>query len=413
MGSLATSVKETLGPLVRSAVKQSLIQGGSALGRASGVPSGGVFGKEMGARLSKIIGSGDYESNVSANDLIHPRGMSPSMSFGDTSDVIRVRRREFITDVLNSSVVGTFSNSVYPINAGVRNTFPYLSQVAANYEEYCINGLVFEFISSSSSLVTGTALGTVIAAMEYNSAAPAFANKYTMENSAHAISTRLDKNLMYGVECARGANAQNCYYTRSGESVLPLTTTDLGQFQLAIAPSSAVPAGTVLGELWVTYDISLKRPILSPSRFALGHFSRGTPSAANPFGSTAIVASNNGSIDVVATGTTLTFTNMVVGDSYMIDWVYTGTVGAVLVYPVPSTPTGFTANACLYNDSVNIYYMPPAGTTSVVAAMKVCITATATTGTFSLGTAGTLPGTPQLAETIITSLGNGIIPSNW
>lgn len=141
------SLRNELKPIMKNA----LIQGGGALGSMSGIPSGRNFGSEVGRRISRLIGSGDYQVNeVSVNNLIKPGKATPSMSFGGDSLSIRVRHREFLGDILTGGVAGVFTNNVFPINAGLRTSFPYLSQIAGNFEEYCFNGLVFEFISTAS-----------------------------------------------------------------------------------------------------------------------------------------------------------------------------------------------------------------------------------------------------------------------
>lgn len=350
------SIKSALKPILREA----LANGGAALGGLSGIPGGSVFGRDLAKALtSRIIGSGDYQTNVSVNELIKPPGGLASASFGEDATTIRLRRREFLADVLAPSTPGTFTNYSYPINAGMRSSFPFLSQLAANYEEYCFDGLVFEFISSASPYVTASSLGTVIASMAYNASSPPFTNKYTMENSAAAISTRIDKNLMYGVECAKGSNPQNCYYVRSGASTLPLTTTDLGNFQLAVAPATTVPANAVLGELWVTYDVILHRPVLSNDRFGYFHNVRTGVNNTTVLGNSSVSGPyNRGAMNMkVTTGvnTSLSFSDAVVGDIYQIDlyWISTTNLASAPVVP------GFNAAGSSGCQVVNTYVGTP------------------------------------------------------
>lgn len=355
------SIKSALKPILREA----LANGGAALGGLSGIPGGSVFGRDLAKALtSRIIGSGDYQTNVSVNELIKPPGGPASASFGEDATTIRLRRREFLADVLAPSTPGTFTNYSYPINAGMRSSFPFLSQLAANYEEYCFDGLVFEFISSASPYVTASSLGTVIASMAYNASSPSFTNKYTMENSAAAISTRIDKNLMYGVECAKGSNPQNCYYVRSGASTLPLTTTDLGNFQLAVAPATTVPANAVLGELWVTYDVILHRPVLSNDRFGYFHVVRAGVSNTLLLGNASVSGSyNRGAMNMkIATGATgLAFSDAVVGDLYQVDlnWVATANLATAPVVP------GFNATSSSGCQVVNSYIGTPSAVLTV------------------------------------------------
>lgn len=419
--------KRALKPVMREA----LAQGGAAIGGL--VPGGSSFGRELGRRLSKLIGSGDYETNTSVNELIHPPGGLASATFGEDANTIRIRRREFLTDVLAPSTAGTFKVYAYPINAGMRTTFPFLSQMAANYQEYCFDGLVFEFISSASPYVSASSLGTVIASMNYNSSEPDFPNKYTMENSSFAISTRVDKNLMYGVECAKGSNPQNCYYVRDGNSVLPLTTTDLGKFQIALATATTVPANAVLGELWVTYDVVMKRPVLSPSRYGVHHSVRSGASATNPMGTGWLAGQTSlGSNPfTLLSGSSWSFKDAIVGDVFMLTYSFTATVvntGTFNVGILNAAGTGGASGYVVHNgfasastaDSQSSIAGGRNGSGTYVGGVisinfSVLFTITETSGTLVMDTAtntnwptGTCSG-----EAVIVNLGNGIVPADW
>ena len=105
-------IKNALKPIL----KEALSNGGAAIGGVLGGPAGRIFGKALGGRLSKIVGSGDYETNVSVNELIHPPGGLASSTFGSDPDVVRIRRREFLGDVVAPAVPGTFTNYTHPIS---------------------------------------------------------------------------------------------------------------------------------------------------------------------------------------------------------------------------------------------------------------------------------------------------------
>lgn len=428
-GSGAYNVKDIKNAL-KPIVKEALSQGGAAIGGLM-APGGAIFGKELGRRLSKIIGSGDYETNTSVNELIHPPGGAASATFGVDGQTIHLKRREFLGDISAPAVPGTFTNVVYPINAGLRRTFPFLSQIADNYEEYCFNGLVFEFISSASPFINNSSLGTIIASMQYNSSSPAFTDKYTMENSSAAISTRLDKNLMYGVECAKGANPQNCYYVRSGGSPLPVTTTDLGNFEIALAPSSTVPANAVIGELWVTYDVMLKRPCLNPDRFGLTHYLRTGISASAPFGTATVSSTIVGTSEFrLSSNTAFSFQNCIVGEVWQMSWCVTGTTpsgGVPVVAGISSTAsTGIVAAnqfgraALPYSNQTSYQAGGVTLATPLAPAVYVggcntllvnfCWQCTATSGTVVFDTTGAVnwPAGTAIVEMTITSLGHSI-----
>lgn len=376
-----TPMRQALKPIL----KEALIKGGGALGQLTNVPGGRNAGAALGKRISKLIGSGDYTTNeVSVNSLIGAsKSAVPSATFGDDGTMIRVKRREFLGDVLTSGVAGAFKNYAYAINPGLASTFPFLSQLASNYEEYCFDGLVFEFITSASPYISTSALGTVIASMEYNAASPVFSSKFTMENSSAAVSTRLDKSLMYGVECASGSNAQNCYYVRAGTSTIPLTSTDLGNFQIAVAPGVGVPTASVVGELWVTYDVALKRPVLYPARVGSLSYYATACSASAPAG-TAVTTTSSGRLSG-ATVTTASANNLawtlpgVIGDVVQLTWTYVGTAN------VTAAPTyahsGCEARLGLLGDFTVSNAISPSGTSVTRATLTALIRMTSTSAT--------------------------------
>lgn len=401
MGSGSYDMKSFINPMrqaLKPILKEALINGGGALGSLVNVPGGRSMGASLGKRISKLLGSGDYTTNeVSVNSLINSnKSTLPSASFGEDGTEVRVRRREFLADVLTSDVAGAFKNYAYSINPGLSTSFPFLSQLAANYEEYCFDGLVFEFVTSASPYISTSALGTVVASMEYNASSPVFTSKFTMENSAAAVSTRLDKSLMYGIECARGQNAQNCYYVRTGTSDVPLNSTDMGNFQLAIAPGAGVPVSSVVGELWVTYDVVLKRPVLNPSRVGSMTYTATGASTAAVAGTSNKVTTTSGRL-TGATFTSGTLTGIwtlpgLVGDVVQVTVYHSGT--ATTTWAIPTlTYTGCEAKLGLMGDttvSTNSIPGAVASTTRTVTNVLVKMTASLATITATY-TSGVLP----------------------
>lgn len=408
MKSFITPMRQALKPII----KEALINGGGALGALVNVPGGRSMGASLGKRLSKLVGSGDYTTNeVSVNSLINSnRSTLPSASFGSDGTEVRVRRREFLSDVLTSATAGAFKNYSYSINPGLSATFPFLSQLAANYEEYCFDGLVFEFITSASPYISTSALGTVVASMEYNASSPLFTSKFTMENSAAAVSTRLDKSLMYGIECARGQNAQNCYYVRTGTSTVPLNSTDMGNFQLAIAPGAGVPVSSVIGELWVTYDVALKRPVLNPSRVGTLSYAATGASTTAVAGTANMVTTTSGrlSSSTFTSGTlsgVFTLTGLV-GDVVLCSIYHFGTASTTWTFPT-YTYAGCEAKLGIMGDSTLSSNGAPGAagsTTKTVTNVLVKLTAASAIVTATY-TAGVLP-TASVVNASAIVLGN-------
>lgn len=413
MSAMSAALAKSIKPMIKSA----LVNGGGQLGGASaaylGVPGSARAmadaGRHLGARISKLIGSGDYASNsVSANSLIHPKGLSAVSAFGDMGGAtIRIKHREFVGDVVTSAVAGQFTISSYPINPGLSNSFPFLSTIAVNYDQYVFHGLVYEFVSSTAGTASG-AMGTIIMAADYNPAAPTYGNKHIMENSGYAVSCRLDGNAMYGMECAASQNAHNGYFVRDSKDVSNLYDTDLGLMQVATAPSSSFPNNSVIGELWVTYDVELKRPSLTPNRFGYARIVRSGVGPTTPLGTLQTSLTAYGSaVDVKPLNSTrLEFAACNTGDIYKVDVQWTGATQANVLYPA------LTYSGCSLFDvfAVNPQPVVPSTTLSASSALTFYVVITGTdpsTPSVTFGGTGQYPTGSASCMITISCVGSG------
>jgi hypothetical protein len=216
----------------------------------------GIVEKKASDFFRKLTGFGDYK--VQSNTLVN--GNDPP-AFGTMGRGTIVRHREYIQDIKTPG--DAFTVTTLPINAGLPSTFPWLSAIAQNYEQYCIRGMVFEYKSMSSDALnsTNTALGNVILATQYNSVAPVFSSKAQMENHEFCTAVRTSASVMHPIECARGETPISCLYTRGGDAPAgsDLRLYDLGKFSIATIGQQAA---ATIGELWVTYEIELLKPQL-------------------------------------------------------------------------------------------------------------------------------------------------------
>lgn len=237
----------------------------STIGGAFG-PLAGAGGNLVGQVIKKIFGSGDYD--VKSNSLM-PLYMGNELpGFGNLSKGTRVAHREFIANIVEpASNSGAFTLANYRINAGLAQTFPWLSTLAANYQQYKIHGMVAEFKTNSSDVtISGTSigLGTVIMATDYDSADQNYASKVQMLQSQYSTSGKPSLTMIHPFECAPDATGLKVAYTRSQAvpSGTDIRMYDLGNFQIATSgiPNSA--SAQTLGELWLSYDIELLKPEL-------------------------------------------------------------------------------------------------------------------------------------------------------
>lgn len=297
--------------------------GGGALGGMAGYgPMGATLGTAAGAQLSKWLGSGDY--TLSRNSLVL-KGSNTIPSMHNDGQSIIVRHKEYVCDVFSGtgtpSVFNVFDE--YALNPGLRASFPWLSTVAQNYVEYTWHGVVFHYVPTSGASVasTNTALGSVMMATNYRATAPSYTNKQVLLNEYFASDGRPSEPMMHPIECDPRENPYNVQYVRTGPvpSNEDQKTYDLGVTTVA---TQGLPApGINCGELWVSYEVELRKPK------ALGSYqydsltwgeTRTTVTTVANFGTVAGVgagvATNS---QVVATGTSLTFEKTLVGRFYV------------------------------------------------------------------------------------------------
>lgn len=237
--------------------------GGSAVGGLIGMPvGGGAVGNSLGAALSKWLGSGDY---TVGNNTIVKKVMKGSdsvpMMHGEGQSIV-VRHKEYLGEVLGSQ--GFRVNQSFELNPGVSTTFPWLSGVAAHFQEYRIRGLVYHYVPTSGSAISGTdpALGSVMLQTSYRSNDSVPTSKVEMLNEYCSNESVPSEPFAHPVECDPRENPFNVQYVRtgavpSGDSVLLY---DLGTTHVAVSGQAATDK--VVGDLWVTYEIELKKPIL-------------------------------------------------------------------------------------------------------------------------------------------------------
>lgn len=233
-------------------------RGASMAGRALGTMLGqGDLGALAGEQLSKLFGYGDYSTAIKGNSLMAGvAGNSVPKFQGDGKRGVRLTEREFLGNIVSGPVVSgssVFTNVGYNLIPSDSATFPWLSKIAHLFDQWEPHGIVFEFHTTSSTFNgTSQALGAVIMATDYDINEPISSTKQIMENMDYACSSVPSSNLLHGVECDPKERPLEVMYTtaRAGQ----LNFSNLGKFQIATQGCST--AGTTLGELWISYDIT-------------------------------------------------------------------------------------------------------------------------------------------------------------
>jgi hypothetical protein len=326
-------------------------------------------------------------------------------------NVVRIRRKEFVSDV-SSSIA--FVNTTYNINPGLSTLFPWLSAVAANFDEYCFHGLIFEFNSTSSNALnsTNTALGTMILATAYDVLDPAFSSKSEMENYQYAVSSKPSSCIVHPVECRPRANVLSTLYIRTDDAPTDtdLRFYDLGLFQLASVGSQAV---ATVGELWVSYDISLSKPKLSTttvSSIYTGIYTPVVATAAGYFGTIGSPSTANtvySNIDILVYGSSLTFPTTIDSGNYLIfaSWIGTSTA---LTNGISYSLTGCD-QLLIFNSQIASANNLPSGVTTTIQFICLAVTLNSASAVVAIS-GGTLPGSgfPELSTLIVTSLSSEV-----
>jgi len=319
--------------------RKALRFGGSVVGGLAGAPFGmgqlgAAAGHWAGDRSATLLGLGAYNlrrNNISSKMAMSAAGV-PYMH--SASESVRMCKREMIAEIISSGTVNTFIGQTFNLNPGLSATFPYLSLIAANFQEYEFQGLAFDFESTSSIAIassTNVGLGTMMLSTQYRASASPFVDERTMLDESGACSSRVSENLLHLVECDPLENPNRILYVRT----LPVPGEDIKTYDLGVTNcASTGVAGTSqpLGKIWVSYDVILRKPQLnSTANLQYLHIWSGTSvSAANPWGSSWTVLAN--ALSATITSTTISFPIGSMNGNYLflLNWGVTSSGGTTV-----------------------------------------------------------------------------------
>nr|UJQ92867.1 MAG: putative capsid protein [Narnaviridae sp.] len=163
----------------------------------------------------------------------------------------RFTNSEAIYVVLGST---GFSNAgTFLINPGLATTFPWLSTIAARWQQYKFNSLTFRYETRTSS----TTAGAVILSPEYNPDETAPISESVASNTLGAVEGSCWQNVICRMDPKAMFPIGPRKLVRSYGIPGSLTTYDAGRFTICpIGQGSAAP----IGKLWVDYDIEFFVP---------------------------------------------------------------------------------------------------------------------------------------------------------
>jgi len=235
------------------------ILGGAIGGQASQYLTGSRavgsrLGRNLGVKFSQVTGWGDYD--IMSNTLVKPMAVP---DFGASS--IRVTHKEYLGNVMGSD---EFQSTVYRLNPGISDSFPWLAGLARNFQQYRFNGMIFQFVSTSAFALgsTNSALGKVVLATNYNSEDAEFTSTVGMLSTEFSNYGRPAESVQHAIECAPSETFAELLYTRTDVEAKgkDLRFTDLGFTQIS---TEGMQSDSEVGGLWVTYDVTLIKPIIN------------------------------------------------------------------------------------------------------------------------------------------------------
>lgn len=227
-----------------------------------------TFGHMLGQGFKDITGYGAY--TVRSNSLTGVPSVGNPTHVPEGALVIS--HREYVGDVVTSATANTFKINNWGLNVGSSQTWEFLAQIACNYEEFKLQGVLFVFKSTSCDALSSvnTALGSVIMATNYNPYAAAFTSKAEMEGYQYCTAGLPSSDLIHPIECDPFEGAISTFYVQAGQSYAApsdLRFSQPGTFYLATTGFQGTNVN--IGELWVTYQVMLLKPKLYAS---LGYY---------------------------------------------------------------------------------------------------------------------------------------------
>lgn len=206
-------------------------------------------------KIKAWTGFGDYQ--IRTNSLINSSGgLNLGMATSGRSTFIRWK--EYIGDVYtHPTTVGAFNATTYVVNPANLQTFPWLSSLANQYEQYKPRGVIFEFRSTATDTTTNASLGSVIITSEYDILDQAYSSKADMLNSAYSSEGKMTDSILHGIECDPEELSRKVFYTRNAGAQTTFTTADRDYdvCRTTIATQGGgLSAGQSVGSLYVHYE---------------------------------------------------------------------------------------------------------------------------------------------------------------
>ncbi len=242
-------------------------------GVASGYMGRGTYASGMGRNWAIKASQEDRRFNQL---FLGGDPNTPVMQSSGSDGSLIVSHRELVQEIYGAGSVGASSPSGFEVqtltvNPGLERVFPWLSQLAANFEEYEIIQCVFEYEGKKMVGTTDelTIHGTVTAAHKFNFKAQEFQDKHEMQSYPHANQCQAHDSLVHGVEADPSKIVGDGHkFIRLGGLLATDDQRDFDHATFSLAQSNipAELASKEIGCLYVAYTVKLMKPKLHANR---------------------------------------------------------------------------------------------------------------------------------------------------
>lgn len=389
---------------------------GEALGSAIFGEPGAKVGSKIGNFLGKITGLGDYKVNSNTLLGLHTGGTNAGgvPRVENFSGRTVITHREYLRDINSSE---DFENLTLEINPGIKATFPWLSDIAACYQQWKPLGILVCFESHSSNALnsTNTALGSLILSSNYEADAPDFKNQLEALNTEFTTSTKPSVSVIHPLECSPIENPQRIFYVRSGPLPADASSSlwyDLCKTQIMTVGSQAV---SNVGKLYISYQIEFLKPVLngaaSGKTYQSAIYQLTGPTGGTPLGAnTAVKQFDN--IGLILGPTSIGFPQGNPGAVYQVQLNYYGGITSC-VLEAPTVSGSDISLFPLYEDRNQPFVPLFSSTTGIfLNNMAVVMGPLGVGGILVLADSNALPTAIDSAELIVTRLHPGVAASS-
>lgn len=325
-----------------SFAKQNIFKGTARTVAGVLVGAQGIMRAMTNMKTKNLRGAngGKQQKTKTANDntrtaapvAISTRKTAMQPKFKTKGKSVIISHRSLLRSITSSSSYSVFA---VPCNPALAQSFPWLSKVAARYDEYRFLKLKYEFRSVCATSTAGVAMMS----FDYDATDEAPPTKQAQSQIVPSTEDNLWKNNVLSVP-----GDGKFRFTRQGSvSNTDLKTMDYGNlfFSTIYGPNS------VVGELYVEFEVELRKPtyraptsctLVGPTTSTLTPF-------LNPQTSVGATISGTSQPIEVVDGTTIKFT--VTGEFLVVFTVLTTAMTAL------SLPTTTASREVLVNGTIN------------------------------------------------------------